>query len=421
MKNYSKKSTGSDLLPVLSLFTGAGGLDLGLEAAGFTTDLCVEVDPVCRRTLAINRPQWMLSERGNIHEFDASAAMKAMKLSRGELPLLAGGPPCQPFSKASYWARGEAPRLRDPRADTLRAYLAYIQCFLPEVLLLENVKGLVYSGKDEGLRLLAQGIEDINHSEGTNYRLRVVHINAAHYGVPQLRERVFLLAHRGGVDFVEPEQTHFPPHSDSVGRPFTTAWDAIGDLDSHPVPDALLPAGKWADLLPSVPEGENYLWHTPRGGGMPIFGWRTRYWSFLLKLAKGKPAWTIPAQPGPATGPFHWRNRRLSVRELCRLQTFPDDYDIEGTYRDAQRQLGNAVPPAIGELLGVEIRRQLLGHKIGGDGLSLIPEGDNTGCPSPEEVHSVPEKYMPLIGSHEDHPGPGLGPGARRRVAVSAE
>ena len=81
--------------------------------------------------------------------------------------------------------------------------------------------------------------------------------------------------------------------------------------------------GKWADLLPTIPEGQNYLWHTNRGGGSQLFGWRTRYWSFLLKLAKNLPSWTIQAHPGSSIGPFHWRNRKLSVPEMCRLQTFP--------------------------------------------------------------------------------------------------
>src|SRR5262249_18489369 len=112
--------------------------------------------------------------------------------------------------------------------------------------------------------------------------------------------------------------------------------------------------------LPSIPEGENYLWHTARGGGMPLFGWRTRYWSFLLKLAKDRPAWTIQAQPGPATGPFHWTNRRLSSQELCRLQTFPDGLQFDCGRNDVQRMLGNAVPSLVAEVIAREIRGQLL-------------------------------------------------------------
>ena len=87
-------------------------------------------------------------------------------------------------------------------------------------------------------------------------------------------------------------------------------------------------------LLPSIPEGENYLWYTNRGGGLQLFGWRTRYWSFLLKLAKSLPSWTIQAQPGSAIGPFHWRSRKLTTREMCRLQT-PTAQLVEAAKRAA--------------------------------------------------------------------------------------
>src|SRR5206468_6143085 len=125
---------------------------------------------------------------------------------------------------------------------------------------------------------------------------------------------------------------------------YLTAWDAIGDFSQDSNDPDLAISGKWADLLPTIPEGKNYLWHTPRGGGEPLFGWRTRYWNFLLKLAKDQPSWTIQAQPGPAVGPFHWKSRRLSTRELCRLQTFPDDVVIVGDRMSLHRQVGNAVP-----------------------------------------------------------------------------
>ena len=111
--------------------------------------------------------------------------------------------------------------------------------------------------------------------------------------------------------------------------------------------------------LPSIPEGENYLWHTARGGGIELFGWRRRYWNFLLKLAKDRPSWTIQAQPGPSVGPFHWKNRRLSNRELCRLQTIPDGYSVVGGIRAAHKQIGNAVPSALAEVLALAIREQV--------------------------------------------------------------
>jgi DNA (cytosine-5)-methyltransferase 1 len=189
-----------------------------------------------------------------------------------------------------------------------------------------------------------------------------------------------------------------------------------------PPSEDLAPTGRWARLLPSIPEGQNYLWHTARNvprGGESLFGWRTKYWSFLLKLAKNRPSWTLQAAPGPATGPFHWTSRLLSTLELCRLQTFPDGYGIQGDRRAARKQLGNAVPAAIGELLGLEIRRQILGENVRAS-LTLIPTRRND-CPPPEVVAEVPEEYRSLRGVHQDHPGTGQGPAAITRVATPDE
>ncbi len=139
-----------------------------------------------------------------------------------------------------------------------------------------------------------------------------------------------------------------------------------------------------------------------------MFGWRRRYWGFLLKLAKDRPAWTVQAQPGTAIGPFHWKNRKLSARELCRIQTFPDDYEIIGSRTDAQRQLGNAVPSLLAEVLGREIRRQLFGHPVPARPLKLnVPRRRR--IPPPEPLGPVPKKYFKYVGEHSAHPGTGKG------------
>lgn len=398
---------------VLSLFTGAGGMDVGLEAAGFEPTLCVEVDADSRTTLKQNRPGWRLADPGNIHQLQPDEILRQAGIKPGELGLLAGGPPCQPFSKSAYWANGNGSRMQDPRALTLRAYLLVVEAALPEVLLLENVKGLAYRGKDEGISLLRRELAAINRRQGTSYVLQEIHVNTAGYGVPQMRERLFLVATIDGRSLAFPS----PTHGEGNGlEPYRTAWDAIGHLDKETWPPELNPTGQWAALLPSIPEGHNYLWHTPRNeakGSQALFGWRTRYWSFLLKLAKNKPSWTIQAEPGPATGPFHWRSRLLSIQELCLLQTFPEGYEIVGTRRSAHRQVGNAVPSAIAELMGLEIRRQLFGERVRRS-LRLIPP-ERSGCPPPLRSARVPKQYLHLRGSHRDHPGSGLGPGARER------
>src|SRR5690606_35219776 len=140
--------------------------------------------------------------------------------------------------------------------------------------------------------------------------------------------------------------THGPADlADELNRePHRTAWDALYDVRPDPDED-LAPRGRWANLLPSIPEGENYAFYTDRRNpDQALFGWRCRYWNFLLKLAKNRPSWTIQAQPGPSTGPFHWEDRLLSKRDLCRLQTFPDRVRVEGGRNAVQRQIGNAVP-----------------------------------------------------------------------------
>jgi DNA (cytosine-5)-methyltransferase 1 len=151
------------------------------------------------------------------------------------------------------------------------------------------------------------------------------------------------------------------------------AWDAIGDLPGHPNEPGLDIRGKWGDLLPTIPEGHNYLWHTNLGRGVPLFGWRTRYWNLLSKLAKDRPLWTVQAQPGPAIGPFHWKNRRLTAAELCRIQTFPDGLQFNSGRTDIQKMLGNAVPSLVAEVLAWEMRRQLFDDRRRSGRLRLEP------------------------------------------------
>jgi DNA (cytosine-5)-methyltransferase 1 len=175
-----------------------------------------------------------------------------------------------------------------------------------------NVYGLAYEKKDHGLRYILDGIAQINREKRTNYTVAWKILNTADYGVPQIRERVFLVGSRDGRTFRFPEPTHSntkPAMDDLLAaplEPYRTAWDALGDLPEPDVEaEGLKMGGYWSDLLPTIPEGENYLWHTDRRGGLALFGWRTRYWSFLLKLSKRLPSWTVQAQPGPAIGPFH--------------------------------------------------------------------------------------------------------------------
>ncbi|MEW5852487.1 MAG: DNA cytosine methyltransferase [Myxococcota bacterium] len=406
---------------IISLYTGAGGMDYGFEAAGFRTAVAVEMNHDCCETLRRNRRFPVIES--SIFDVASEVLLETAGLKHGEADLLIGGPPCQPFSKSGYWATGDSRRLDDPRADTLSAYLRVLEETQPAAFVLENVTGIAYSGKSEGLDLLVDAVRQINRRTGSRYEPVYKVINAATYGVPQIRERFFMVAARDGTTFKFPAATHGEVDHDAGGlfqivKPYVRAWDALAGLMPEPEEDLAM-RGKWADLLPTIPEGQNYLWHTERGGGEPLFGWRRRFWTFLLKLAKALPSWTIQAQPGPAVGPFHWDNRRLSVRELCRLQTFPDDVIPVGGRTSIQKQVGNAVPSLLTEVLGRAIRAQLLEGGGPRGELSLLPR-DRGDPPPPRKPSTVPRRFLRQRSRDTAHPGTGKGRGAVARAQESA-
>jgi DNA (cytosine-5)-methyltransferase 1 len=193
-------------------------------------------------------------------------------------------------------------------------------------------------------------------------------LNAADYGVPQNRQRLFLIGSRDGKVLRHPRPTHWGEHERRVRprwadglRPHVTAGQALAGLRTRPESGDEV-NGRYGHLLPGIPPGKNYLFYTAhQGHPEPLFRWRSRYWTFLLKLDPDRPAPTIQGQPGPYVGPFHWKNRRLRVPELMRLQGFPDDYELEGTRRQVQLQVGNSVPPLLAATVATAVRLQMEG------------------------------------------------------------
>jgi DNA (cytosine-5)-methyltransferase 1 len=246
------KATGK--LSVISLFTGAGGIDYGFEAAGFETRAALELDPLCCSTLRASR-SWPVLQ-ADLLQTSTRKILEAGRLRVGQVDVLVGGPPCQPFSKSGWWANGDSLRLDDPRAGTLGGYLRVLREARPKAFLLENVEGLAFQGKDEGLRLLLSTVKNINAEAGTRYQPTVHVLNAADYGVPQTRARVFVVGARDGRLFKTPRVTHADPEKAALLglEPWMTAWDAIGGLD-RPNEEGLEVTGKWADLLRTIPEG----------------------------------------------------------------------------------------------------------------------------------------------------------------------
>ena len=339
----------------------------------------------------------------DINQAAKNLCPRDLGIAKRELTLLAAGPPCQPFSNAAQWSRTGSLGLNDHRAETLQSLLTLIERLLPQVILIENVPGFV-KGNRSALPILEERLAAINCRNSTNYKLDYKVLNAAEYGVPQRRRRAIIIAFRDGAIPIWPAVTHL----DNPVR----AWDALHDVKPDIPPVA---GGRFAELLPSIPEGENYQFFTERGKGPSLFGYRRRFWSFLLKLAKVEPAWTIPANPGPATGPFHWDSRPLASEELLRLQTFPSFWKLDGTYREQVRQAGNATPPLLAEILGRSIKAQLSGSKTASSPVLAIARSEFV--PPPTQPRPLAPQYLALAGRHDPHPGAGLGPRPRPQEA----
>ncbi|MBC3972622.1 DNA cytosine methyltransferase [Xanthomonas translucens] len=334
----------------ISLFSGGGGMDIGIKAAGFDIKVATDAEPLCQETFAENFPGVPFIVR-RIGELSTTELLDAAGLAPGEVDLLVGGPPCPAFSKSRFY-RTEKPRaLDDPVArETVGGYLRVLKESKPKAFLLENVKGLAYGVHKEALDYI------LDTAQKLGYKTSVCLINAADYGVPQIRERCIVMGVKGR-DPCPPLPTH-SKNPNGFMLPWVTAGQALNDLDSEKNAsfEGHFAGGKHHDLLLQVPPGENYLFFTEeRGHVEPQFKWRSRYWSFLLKLSKDLPSWTIQARRSNNMGPFHWRSRILRISEIKRLQTFPDNYNFSGNIERQWRQVGNAVPPLVAEVFGKAI------------------------------------------------------------------
>lgn len=334
---------------LVSIYSGAGGLDLGFDAAGFTNLLATDNwKPACD-TLNKNKlaKEIICDDIRNIN-------FRPYK----NVDVLIGGPPCPAYSKSRFYLKDKKRAMEDENAFTLEEYFRAVKELKPKVFLFENVFGFTYKPHHEAFTYLVKKAEEL----GYNISYKV--INCANYGVPQIRERFFCVGvKKGKPAFVFPEETHADPaKKTSAKKPWVTAGDVLSDLDVDLAEDVNMQAGsKHKDLLKLVPPGDNYLFFTKeRGHPEPLFIWRSRYWSFLLKLSPNKPSWTIQASHSNNMGPFHWKNRFLRISEIKRLQTFPDDYEISGDFKTQWRQIGNAVPVKMAEILAQAIKQQYL-------------------------------------------------------------
>jgi DNA (cytosine-5)-methyltransferase 1 len=335
----------------VSLFSGAGGLDLGVERAGYEVRAAVERDRDAAATMEKNFGHLVSPViQKDILDTPTREILQAAGLRRGERPeLLIGGPPCTPFSKSGFWLEWKREGL-DPDASLLQAYTRVLAEARPRLFVLENVYALTYNNK-ASRPAFDRLIREID-AAGYHWQARV--LNAADYGVPQSRPRLFIIGvPKGETPPHFPEPTHGGQWERRVsgdsGQPHVTAGEALEGLVTDTESGEGI-NGKYGHLLPAIPPGDNYLFYTEkRGHPAPLFTWRSKYWSFLLKLSPGKPAPTIQAQPGPYVGPFHWDNRRLRTAEIKRLFTYPDDFELVGSRASTQVQLGNSVPPLLAQ------------------------------------------------------------------------
>lgn len=362
---------GTSKVVAVDLFAGAGGLAVGAEQAGCDVRLSIDNDRWACETLRENHSHEVWNE--DITAIRGRDLREASDLSVDENLVILGGPPCQPFSKAAYWvdegkeaafrrarAAGKtvdrpsgSPEVRpDERRSLVDEFWRLILEAKADGFVFENVRSITHPRHRPVLEHL------ISEANRTGYETTLFFANAAEHGVPQRRQRVFLMGSKISKP-AAPAKSHAPAEKS----------DELELLPFEPVGPALQPfagkeyfepeevvTGKWAEHLRTVPPGWNYKAHTAWGGHPnPTWETETRFWNFLLKLDPDLSSWTINASPGPWTGPFHWDSRRLRVPELAALQTFPPGYQFIGPRRERVRQIGNAVPPMLGEAVVREV------------------------------------------------------------------
>lgn len=343
---------------VISLFSGAMGLDIGLGKAGLNVVIGQDFEPSCVETMKANGHNVL---GGDIREIKPETLLELTGLHVGEPFMICGGPPCQPFSTA-----GKRLGINDPRGSLFMDFIRMIDYIRPRFFVMENVKGIVSSPlkhvstkervKDDPEQKLGT-VLDVILSEFNKLGYKTVYgiLDAVNYGVPQFRERFVLIGSRDNEDIFLPIPTHFQMHQNPDYR-WKTVGEAIKDLENNPGEYTSL-SGDRKKYLHMVPEGGNWrdlpeeVIPIAMGGAYESGGGKV---GFYRRLSYKQPSPTITTSPAQkATMLCHPRqDRPLSIKEYARIQQFPDDWKFTGTISAQYRQIGNAVPVGLAEAIG---------------------------------------------------------------------
>ena len=364
--------------PAISLFSGAFGLDLGLEKAGFEIRACVEKDSQCCATILKNRPEMVdLVLNEDIHKISARTLLKKAKLKKGEAFLVSGGPPCQPFSTV-----GRRKSISSGEGLLFEKFLEIVWGIYPKFFIFENVKGILSAAiqhkplelrNKPGARIskkqkLGSGWDFINKQfaeklkagKRAGYSLHVWELNASDFGVPQKRRRIFIVGARGLGKLNQPKGSY-------KNRPVSIRT-VIGHLNgNHETPgiDYLQYDKIRHDIFSKnlVKEGQNWtalpesLQKKVMGKGFYATGGKV---GFCRRLSWDKPSPTITTNPmGRATNLCHPEKARpLNYNECALIQGFPEDWQFVGSVSQKYKQIGNAVPIKLAEIIGRAIIKQ---------------------------------------------------------------
>lgn len=355
---YEQYSKYYDNRDVISLFSGAMGLDIGLAKAGLNVVIGQDFDASCVKTMRANGHNVL---EGDIKEIEPQQLLSLTGLHIGEPFLICGGPPCQPFSTA-----GKRLGINDPRGSLFMDFIRMIDYIRPRFFVMENVKGIMSAPlkhvplaerdeKDPEQRLGT--VLDVILSEFNKLGYKTVYgvLDAVNYGVPQFRERFVLIGSRDNEDIFLPIPTHFQMHQNQEYQ-WQSVRSVIEDLEFDSDECATL-SDERLKFLKMVPQGGNWrdlpedIIPIAMGGAYTSGGGKV---GFYRRLSYDQPSPTVVTSPvQKATMMCHpTQNRPLSVKEYARIQQFPDNWIFTGTTAAKYRQIGNAVPVGLAEAIG---------------------------------------------------------------------